>query len=107
MIERIKTMPTYEHQCETCQHEWEDYYSMSATPPDTCPECQAKTVKRLISLGGKGVVELTGQELVDKCKADAQAIKKDAAAKEKVYANLLGEQKYQDLQVRLDKQKRR
>lgn len=99
-------MPTYEHQCNTCKHEWEDSYSIKADPPKMCPSCNAETVTRLISLGGKGVVELTGQELIDKVKSDAQQLKKDAAKSEKVYANLLGEQKYQNLQIRLDKQKR-
>lgn len=101
-------MPTYEHQCTTCQHIWEDYYSIKAEPPKVCPktECGAETVIRLISLGSKGVVELTGQELVDKLKGDAQQLKKDAAKSEKVYANLLGEDKYQSLQNRMDQQRR-
>lgn len=98
-------MPTYEHLCNTCKHEWEADYSIKLDPPKICPSCSAETVTRLISLGGKGVVELTGHELVEKVKADGQALKKDAHAKEKVYANLLGEDKYQALQVRLDKQK--
>jgi putative FmdB family regulatory protein len=99
-------MPTYEHRCDTCKHEWEADYSIKVDPPKECPSCKAETVTRLISLGGKGVVELTGQELVDKVKADAQQLKKEAHSKEKIYANLLGEQKYQDLQTRMDKQKR-
>lgn len=99
-------MPEYEHRCDTCQHEWEDTYSIKAEPPKACPSCKAETVTRLISLGGKGVVQLTGQDLVDKVKADAQTLKKDAAAKEKVYANLLGEDRYHQLQTKMDKQKR-
>ena len=99
-------MPDYEHRCDTCKHEWEETYSIKLDPPKACPTCKAETVTRLISLGGKGIVELTGQELVDKCKAYAQVLKKDMAAKEKVYANLLGEDKYQSLQNRIDKQKR-
>jgi putative FmdB family regulatory protein len=99
-------MPTYEHRCDTCKHEWEASYSIKVDPPKTCPSCQAETVTRLISLGGRGVVELTGQDLIDKVKADAQQLKKDAHAKEKVYANLLGEQKYHDLQTKMDRQKR-
>lgn len=98
-------MPTYEHRCDTCKHEWEADYSIKLDPPKVCVSCAAETVTRLISLGAKGVVELTGHELVEKVKADGQALKKDAHAKEKVYANLLGEDKYQALQVRLDKQK--
>lgn len=99
-------MPTYEHRCDTCKHEWEDSYSIKAEPPKQCPKCQAETVTRLISLGGKGVVELTGQELVDKLKSDANKIKAEAAKDEKVYANLLGEEKYQNLQTQMDRRKR-
>lgn len=102
-------MPTYEHLCTdtNCNHEWEDFYSIKAEPPTTCPKCNKETAKRLISGGsGRGVVELGGNELVEKVKSDAQALKREAAASEKVYANLLGEQKYQDLQTRMDRQKR-
>ena len=101
-------MPTYEHKCqiESCQHEWEDSYSIKADPPKVCPKCGAESVKRLISLGGKGVVELYGQDLVEKIKGDAQQLKKDATKSDKVYANLLGESKYHDLQTRMDRRKR-
>jgi putative FmdB family regulatory protein len=101
-------MPEYEHQCtnEDCKHEWEDFYSIHAEPPTECPKCHQQTAKRVISLGGKGVVELTGQELIDKVKADAQQLKKDAAKSDKIYANLLGEAKYHDMQTRMDRRKR-
>lgn len=99
-------MPTYEFQCQECKHEWEDFLSIKAPNPEECPTCKAKQILRLCSMGSKGVVELTGQDLVDKLKADAEGIKKDAAQKEKVYANLLGEDKYQALQTRIDQQKR-
>jgi putative FmdB family regulatory protein len=99
-------MPTYEHKCNTCQHEWEDSYSIKVDPPKECPSCKAETVVRLISLGAKGVVELQGQELIDKLKGDAQKLKGEAASNEKVYANLLGEQKYQELQTKMDQKKR-
>lgn len=99
-------MPTYEHRCDTCKHEWEDSYSIKLDPPKECPSCKAETVTRLISLGGKGVVELQGQELIDKIKSDTNQLKKDMAAKEKVYANMLGEDKYHALQTKMDQQKR-
>lgn len=98
-------MPTYEYQCEECQHEWEDFLSMSAPNPD-CPICKATKTKKLISLGSKGVVELYGQDLVDKIKTDAKKTKQEAAKDEKVYANLLGEDRYQNLQTKMDQQKR-
>lgn len=100
-------MPTYEFQCEDCKHEWEVYQSMSAPNPDECPSCHVKEkTKKLISLGSKGVVELYGQDLVDKLKGDVQQIKKDAAKDERVYANLLGDDKYQAIQTKMDDQKR-
>ncbi len=102
-------MPTYAHQCQNkdCSHEWEDDYSIKQDPPTTCPQCKQKTAKRLISGGsGRGIVELSGNDLVAKVKADAQQLKRDASKKESVYANLLGESKYQDLQSRMDKQRR-
>lgn len=102
-------MPTYEHICTNveCSHQWEDSYSIKMDPPKICPKCQQSTVQRLISLGGKGVVELSGQELVDKLKNDAKSIQRQARKDEKLYANLLGESKYQDLQVSLDRRKSR
>lgn len=101
-------MPTYEFQCQDCKHEWEDFLSIKAPDPEECPQCKVKgKTLRLISGGsGRGVVELTGQDLIDKVKSDVRDLKKDAAAKEKVYANLLGDDKYQQLQTRMDKQKR-
>lgn len=99
-------MPTYEHRCDTCTHEWEAEYSIKVDPPKQCPKCQAETVTRLISGAPKGVVELYGQELVDKIKADAQKEKAKAAKDEKVYANLLGEDRYQSLQKQMDQRKR-
>jgi len=99
-------MPTYEHRCDTCKHEWEESYSIKADPPKQCPECKAETVTRLISGTAKGVVELYGQDLIDKVKSDAQKIKAEAAKDEKVYANLLGEDKYQSLQKQMDQRRR-
>ena len=99
-------MPTYDHRCETCQHEWEDMYSIKADPPKFCPSCNAETVTRLISLSGKGIVELTGQDLVDKIKGDAKQLKKDMSKSDKIYANMLGESRYHDLQTKMDRRRK-
>jgi putative FmdB family regulatory protein len=99
-------MPTYEHLCNTCQHEWEDNYSIKLDPPKICPKCQAETVTRLISLGSRGVVELTGHELVAKTKEDIVKLKKEMHSSEKVYSNMLGHDKYEAMQQRIDKSKK-
>ena len=102
-------MPSYDHECqnESCKHEWEDTYSVKVDPPKLCPKCGLETAKRVISLNGKPVVELEGKELLAKLQADAKQLVKDARKDEKLYANLLGEAKYESLQSAADKRKRR
>lgn len=101
-------MPTYEFFHENCKHEWEEVLSIKAADPICCPKCNKEgNIVRLISGGsGKGIVELTGQDLIDKCKSDAQQLKKDMHKSSSVYANMLGEDKYQALQTKMDRQKR-
>ena len=101
-------MPSYDHICESpdCQHEWEDFYSITANIPKVCPKCNKETVKRLISGTTKGVVELYGNDLVAKTKEDIQKMKREMHGSEKLYSNFLGEDKYQAVQQRIDKQKR-
>ena len=47
-------MPTYEYKCRECQHEFEEFQSISAEPVKICPECQGQ-VERIIS-GGVGLI---------------------------------------------------
>ena len=105
-------MPTYLYECPT-HGEFEEYHSMSATL-ELCPKCQeegktgdsVQKVKKLINCGTKGVVELTGAEFAVKLKDDVRQLKKEMHASDKVYANLLGEQKYHELQTRMDRAKK-
>ena len=85
-------MPTYNHICtnKECNHEWEDEYSIKDDPPKICPKCQQETAKRMISGLGCVKVELYGQELLSKLKADGQKIKKEAMHNEKVLADIVG-----------------
>jgi len=101
-------MPTYEYFCEI-HGEFEESHSITIKL-EYCPKCGAEgkeqPIKRLISLGAKGVVELSGQELIDQVKSDAKKLQKDAAKSEKIYSNLLGESKYEKLQQQMDARKR-
>jgi putative FmdB family regulatory protein len=84
-------MPTYEHKCEACEHEWEEHYSIHTDPPRVCPECKTEgQVKRLIS-GGCGVkVELQGRELVQKLWKEGKDLAKQARTNENLAADLYG-----------------
>ena len=94
-------MPTYEHRCTDaeCNHEWEDEYSMMEDPPKFCPKCNKETTMRLISGGGGCKVELTGHELTQKINEDTVKLKKDLRKSENLYANFIGEEKYQNTKV--------
>lgn len=101
-------MPTYEYECP--EHGvFEEFHSITIKL-EHCPKCKEGgkdiEIKRLISGGsGRGVVELTGHDLVAKTKEDIVKLKKDMSKSDKVYANMLGDDKYQALQTKMDKQK--
>lgn len=48
-------MPTYEYQCKACDHKFEKFQSITASPTRKCPACKANKVKRLIGMGA-GVI---------------------------------------------------
>lgn len=48
-------MPTYEYVCRACEHEFEEFQSMSAKPLKKCPECGKQQLERLIGTGA-GVI---------------------------------------------------
>jgi putative FmdB family regulatory protein len=100
-------MPTYEYFCEV-HGEFEEEHSITIKLTH-CSKCKEEgreqEIKRLISLGGKGIVELSGQDLVNQVKSDAKKLQRDAAKSEKIYSNLLGEAKYENLQKQIDRRK--
>ena len=52
-------MPTYDYQCETCGHRFEQFQSISEAPIKTCPECGG-TVNRLIGAGAALIFKGSG-----------------------------------------------
>ncbi len=101
-------MPTYLYECPI-HKEFEEYHSITIKLTH-CPQCKEagkkQAIKRLIPQGGsKGVVELTGHELTEKTRADAQQFKRDVYSNEKLYANVVSDNTYQNLQRKIDKHK--
>lgn len=82
-------MPIFEHECLDCELQWEDWYQPSELPPD-CPDCKSKNVKKLISLCANGRVELTGHELRQKLRSDANKIKQKAMTDQNTLADIVG-----------------
>jgi putative FmdB family regulatory protein len=48
-------MPSYDYECNACGHSFEAFQSMSDDPLKTCPECNEKSLRRLIT-GGSGII---------------------------------------------------
>lgn len=42
-------MPIYEYRCESCETEFEKLLRAGQDEPENCPECDAPSIKRLIS----------------------------------------------------------
>jgi putative FmdB family regulatory protein len=74
-------MPTYDYRCLACDHEFEEFQSMTADPLQTCPACGKDQLKRLIGAGagiifkGSGFYETDyrSKDYKDKAKQEQQS----------------------------------
>lgn len=48
-------MPTYDYECQACDHKFERWQEMSARKLRTCPECGKRKLVRLVGAGA-GVI---------------------------------------------------
>ena len=44
-------MPTYDYECDACQHTWELFQKITEDPVKACPECKKKKARRLFGTG--------------------------------------------------------
>ena|ERR1700677_4591739 len=44
-------MPTYDYECDACQHAFEEFQSMSDEHLKKCPKCGKKKLRRLLGAG--------------------------------------------------------
>ena len=72
-------MPTYEYVCDSCNHEFERFQSITESPLRKCPDCGRLEVRRLISGGAGFLFKGSGFYITD-YRSDGY---KQAAKKEK------------------------
>jgi putative FmdB family regulatory protein len=53
-------MPTYDYECDACQHKFELFQSIMAEPEKKCPECGKRKLRRLIGAGAGFVFKGSG-----------------------------------------------
>ena len=44
-------MPTYEYQCDACDHNFDEFQSMSDKPLKKCPKCGKSKLRRVFGTG--------------------------------------------------------
>ncbi len=87
-------MPTYDYECEACNHTFEMFQSITAGHIRKCPECGKLKIKRLIGAGSTIIFKGSGfyqtdyrsEEYKSRQKAErssSTADKKDSKVKKK------------------------
>ena len=87
-------MPTYDYECDACNHAFELFQSITASHIRKCPECGKLKVKRLIGAGSTIIFKGSGfyqtdyrsEEYKTRQKAEKSSStsdKKDSKAKKK------------------------
>lgn len=70
-------MPTYDYQCDACEHAFELYQSIKDDAKKQCPKCGKKKLRRLIGPGAAIVFKGSGFYATD---YRSESYKKGAAA---------------------------
>ena len=77
-------MPTYDYECDACDHKFELYQSITADPEKKCPKCKKMKLRRLIGPGAAVVFKGSGFYQTD---YRSESYKKSAAADSKAPAS--------------------
>lgn len=75
-------MPTYEYACRNCEHQFEQFQSITAGPLRKCPACGRMKLQRLIGTGGGIIFRGSGFYETDyRSESYKKAAKADSDAK--------------------------
>jgi putative FmdB family regulatory protein len=74
-------MPTYEYQCEACQHNFDEFQSFSDKPLKKCPKCGKLKLRRVFGTGAAILFKGSGFYQTDyRSESYKQAAKAEASA---------------------------
>lgn len=86
-------MPTYDYQCDACDHTFELFQSFSEPVKKKCPECGKLKLRRLFGTGGAVMFKGSGFYQTD---YRSDSYKKGAAADKKASESKASESKSSD-----------
>lgn len=80
-------MPTYEYHCDACDHNFDEFQSMSEAPLKKCPQCKKPKLRRVFGTGaailfkGSGFYETDyrSESYKQEAKADQDAAGKSSS----------------------------
>src|SRR5438105_4028444 len=53
-------MPTYEYQCDACEHNFDEFQSFSEKPLKKCPKCGKRKLRRVFGTGAAVIFKGSG-----------------------------------------------
>jgi len=78
-------MPTYEYQCDACNHNFDEFQSFSDKPLKKCPKCRKPKLRRVFGAGAAVIFKGSGFYQTDyrseSYKASAKAEESGSAGK--------------------------
>ena len=81
-------MPTYEYQCDACEHNFDEFQSIKDKPLKKCPQCGKNKLRRVFGAGAAILFKGSGFYQTDyrsesykkSAKADQEAAKSSSSA---------------------------
>ena len=95
-------MPTYDYVCDSCDHEFELFQSITAATKRKCPECSRMKLRRRIGPGAAIVFKGSGFYSTD---YRSESYKKGAAAAKKARSGGKDKSGSEDKKEKSDKNK--
>ena len=81
-------MPTYEYHCDACDHNFDEFQSMSDAPLKKCPQCKKPKLRRVFGTGAAILFKGPGFYETDyRSESYKQAAKADKEASSKTSSN--------------------
>jgi putative FmdB family regulatory protein len=88
LFEEIITMPTYEYHCDACDHNFDEFQSMSEAPLKKCPQCKKPKLRRVFGTGAAILFKGSGFYETDyRSESYKQAAKADTEGSSKTSSN--------------------